>query len=103
MSAATDILAELARRGVAARADGETIRLKSTASLDEGLLARLREHKLEILAALSCRPAFRSSTCWHCGGSGQCDCISCGHFESRAAWKAGRCAPCEVREHGRVQ
>lgn len=25
-----------------------------------------------------------SAACWHCGGSGECDCVSCG----------GKCAPC---------
>jgi hypothetical protein len=103
MSAATDILEELTVRGVAAQADGETIRLKPRASLDDALLARLKAHKPEILAALSCRPALCSPSCWHCGGSGQCDCITCGHFETHAAWKAGRCAPCEARERGPVQ
>lgn len=138
MSAVAEILAELSRRGVAVHADGETIRLKPRASLDDRLLARVRAHKPEILAVLSGRPATCSLTCyeiepgkwihqpwdgcetsltpqpekppqrteslcWHCGGSGQCNCISCGRFETIAVWKAGQCLPCEVRKRERVQ
>jgi hypothetical protein len=103
MTAATDILEELSRRGVAAQADGEAIRLKPRGSLDDALLARLKAHKPEVLAALSRRPALCPPTCWHCGGSGQCDCITCGRFETRAVWKAGKCKPCEARGRERVQ
>jgi hypothetical protein len=41
--------------------------------------------------------------CWHCLGSGQCDCITCGRFETHAVWKAGQCVPCEVRRRERAQ
>jgi hypothetical protein len=41
--------------------------------------------------------------CWHCGGSGECNCISCGSLEAHAVWKAGPCAPCKVRGRARVQ
>jgi hypothetical protein len=64
MSAAADILEELSRRGVAAQADGETIRLKPRAPLDDALLARVKEHKPQILAALSRRRALCSPTCY---------------------------------------
>ena len=103
MSAATDILQELLRRGVAAQADGETIRLKPRAPLDDALLVRLKEHKPEILAALARRLVLCSPTCWHCGGSGQCDCVTCGRFETRAVWKPGPCVPCEVSARVRIQ
>ena len=103
MSAATDILEELTLRGVAAQVDGGTIRLKPRSSLDDSLLARLKAHKPEVLAALSGSPALCSPTCWHCAGSGQCDCMTCGRFETRAIWKSGPCKPCEARESGRVQ
>ncbi len=115
---ATAILGELQRRGVKVIADGDALVLKPRRALDNELLARVREHKPEIIRALSARPAtcalscyeiepqprqIVEQTCWHCGGSGQCDCISCGCFETHAVWKAGRCVPCEVRMRERVQ
>lgn len=136
MSAATDILEELRRRRVAARADGQTIRLKPRARLDDALLVRVKEHKPEIIRALSARPATCASacyeiepgnwihrpwdgcttslppvialpreedTCWHCAGSGKCNCITCGHMESHAEWAAGPCVPCKVRKREPVQ
>jgi hypothetical protein len=137
MSEATDILEELSRRGVVAQVAGETISLKPRASLDDVLLARVKEHKTELLAVLSRhRPALCSPTCyeveqgkwihhpwdgcktpmppsqpalivekacWHCGGSGECTCITCGHLESHADWKAGPCVPCRVRKQAQVQ
>lgn len=39
--------------------------------------------------------------CWHCDGTGQCDCMTCGRFE--VVWKAGKCKPCEARRRERVQ
>lgn len=41
--------------------------------------------------------------CQHCGGSGQCDCMTCGRFETHAVWKPGRCVPCEVSARARIQ
>ena len=64
MSAAVEILAELAQRGAIVRADGETICLKPKSALDDKLLARVREHKPELLAALRKRPANCSPTCY---------------------------------------
>lgn len=103
MSAATDILEELSRRGVTAQAEGETIKLKPKAPLDDSLLARVKAHKPEILAALSRRPVLCSPTCWHCGGSGKCDCVTCGRFEPHAVWKAGKCKPCEAGAREGIQ
>lgn len=57
-------LAELASRGVTVRADGETLRLRPKAALDDGLLARVQAHKPDILAVLSGRPATCSPTCY---------------------------------------
>jgi TubC N-terminal docking domain len=64
MSAATDLLEELSRRGVAAQADGETIRLKPRTLVDDDLLARVRAHKPEIVAVLSGRTDFCALTCY---------------------------------------
>jgi hypothetical protein len=139
MSAAREILDELSRRGVSAQADGETIRLKPRALLDDALLARVKAHKPALLVALSGRrPATCSPTCyevdtgcwihhpwdgcqtcleplpeklpekaqaacWHCAGTGECNCITCGHLESHAEWKAGPCVPCKVRKQAQFQ
>jgi hypothetical protein len=41
------------------------------------------------------------SACGHCGGTDECDCITCGRFET--VWRPGRCIPCEARRRERVQ
>jgi hypothetical protein len=41
--------------------------------------------------------------CWHCSGSGKCDCMTCGHFEAHATWTPGSCVPCSVRKQAKVQ
>ena len=64
MSAVADILAELSSRSVTVRADGETLRLRPKAALDDVLLARVQAHKLEILTVLLGRPATCSLTCY---------------------------------------
>lgn len=89
-SAAVETLAELSRRGIAVRVDGESIRLKPRSALDDQLLARVREYKSEILAVLSVRPAGCSTSagpkpgarqverwCAHCAGQGVCACPAC--------------------------
>jgi hypothetical protein len=40
--------------------------------------------------------------CWHCAGSGQCDCVTCGHSEAHAAWTSGHCTPCSARKQAKV-
>jgi hypothetical protein len=49
---AAEILTELQRRGVSVAAEGDTLCLKPRRSLDDGLLARIREAKPAILEAL---------------------------------------------------
>jgi hypothetical protein len=49
MSCVVEILGELKRCGVAVTVKGEDICLKPKRDLDANLLARLREHKPEIL------------------------------------------------------
>lgn len=71
MTGAADILAELSRRGVMVRVDGENLRLKPKAALDEKLLDQIRDHKPEILRALSGRPPL-------CGSP---DCAGCYEVE----------------------
>jgi hypothetical protein len=64
MSVVADIIAELSSRCVSVRADGEILRLKPRAVLDDGLLARVQAHKPDILAALSGRPATCALSCY---------------------------------------
>lgn len=64
MSAATEILTELQRRGVIVSFDGDTLCLKPKSALDEGLLARVREAKPSILKVLRNRLATCSLDCY---------------------------------------
>lgn len=64
MSAVAAILAELSSRGVTIRADGEALRLKPKAALDDALLARMQANKRDILAALSGRPVACALSCY---------------------------------------
>ena len=64
MNVASEILAELLRRGVAIRADGQTIRLRPKSALDDSLLSRIREAKPELLVALRNRPAPCAASCY---------------------------------------
>jgi hypothetical protein len=64
MSVVAAILAELCSRGVVVRADGETLRLKPKAALDDSLLARVKANKRDILAFLSGRPATCALSCY---------------------------------------
>ena len=132
MSAVAEILAELSRRGVAIRAEGQAIRLRPKAALDDDLLDRIRDAKAELLMVLRDRPATCAAscyeiepgrwvhhpwngcntvlprpakaaqkteqTCWHCGGKGKCDCVSCGRYGARAEWTVGPCLPCEAQK-----
>jgi hypothetical protein len=53
MSEVADILAELSSRGVAVRVDGEVLRLRPKAALDDDLQARVKDHKREIIHVLT--------------------------------------------------
>lgn len=64
MTAAAEILAELRQRGVFVAVDGDTLCLKPGRALDDALIARVREAKAAILAALRDRPATCSSDCY---------------------------------------
>jgi hypothetical protein len=37
-------------------------------------------------------------SCWHCGGSGECDCSTCGVMRPAVVWTAGECVACKVRK-----
>ena len=56
-------LADLVSRGLTVRADGETLRLKPKAALDDGLLAWVQAHKPDILAVLSGRVPRKRQDC----------------------------------------
>jgi hypothetical protein len=64
VSVVAGILAELSSRGVTVRADGETLKLKPKAALDDCLLSRVHAFKPDILALLSGRHAICSPTCY---------------------------------------
>lgn len=53
MSAAHSILSEITRRGIAVRVDGETLRFRPRYALDDNLVGRIKEHKAEIIRAVS--------------------------------------------------
>jgi hypothetical protein len=55
MTGAAETLTELSRRGVTIRVEGDNLRLGPRAALDDGLLARIREHKGEIIRLLAAR------------------------------------------------
>jgi hypothetical protein len=57
------ILSELQRRGVSVTADGDALVLKPRRAIDSELLARVREHKPEIIRALSARPTTCAASC----------------------------------------
>ena len=64
MTPAVEILRELRQRGVTVALEGKTLCLKPKSALDGELLARVREHKPEILAALSGGPATCAPSCY---------------------------------------
>jgi hypothetical protein len=53
VNSAQAILDEMVRRGVTARVDRETLRLKPRKALDDDLLASIKEHKPDIIRALA--------------------------------------------------
>ena len=58
------ILSELQRRGVSVTADGDALILKPRRALDSDLLARVREHKPEIIRALSAHSGTCAASCY---------------------------------------
>lgn len=50
----------------------------------------------------SLEPAAGRETCWHCNGSGKCDCSMCGVMKPAITWVAGECAACK-QSYARVQ
>jgi len=97
MTQAAEILTELRGRGVSVAVEGDTLCLRPRRALDDELLARVREAKPAILEVLR-QPA----TCWHCDGSGACDCSTCGVMRPSVIWAEGECVACKARK-ARVQ
>lgn len=114
-------------QGVRLKAEGEG-KLKLYAPPDRipaaDILAELRASKGEVLGYLRER-ALRGqiqfvslpdhmlrqtdklgntapAVCWHCGGSGDCDCSTCGVMRPSVIWAAGVCVACKSRK-SRVQ
>jgi hypothetical protein len=46
----------------------------------------------------SLEPAVGRETCWHCGGSGECDCSTCGVMKALTIWAPGECVPCKAQK-----
>ena len=92
MTQATEILTELEGRGVSVTVEGDVLCLKPKRKLDDALLARVRDAKSAILEVLRGTP-----TCWHCSGSGECNCVSCGVMKPSVVWAAGECVVCKAR------
>lgn len=111
MTQAAEILTELQGRGISVTVEGDSLCLKPRRALDDALLARVRDAKPDILEVLRKRPTNcevtlaripATVTCWHCGGSGECNCSACGVMKPSVTWAAGECVACRSRK-GRVQ
>ena len=64
MNQTAEILSELQRRGVVIAVEGGTLCLKPKRALDDALLARVREHKPELIRVLSACPATCAPGCY---------------------------------------
>lgn len=111
MTQVAEILTELRWRGVSVTVDGDILCLKPRRALDDALLARVRDSKPAILEVLRTLPSNCVATpaqipataaCWHCDGSGECDCSTCGLMKPSTVWAAGECVACKPRK-ARVQ
>jgi hypothetical protein len=92
MTQAAEILIELQGRGVSVNVEGDILCLTPKRALDDALLIRVREAKPAILEVLR-----KAKTCWHCGGSGECNCSTCGVMKPSVVWAAGECVTCKAR------
>jgi hypothetical protein len=55
MSVAADILSEINERGATVSVEGQTLRLRPRMVLDDDLVARIKQHKPEIIRAVSAK------------------------------------------------
>lgn len=107
MTQVTEILTELRGRGVRVTVDGDILCLNPGRALDNALLARVRQAKSAILEVLR-KPLSNDATapaqvpakamCWHCSGSGECNCSTCGVMKPSVVWAAGECVACKSRK-----
>ena len=106
MTQAAAILTELRWRGVSVTVEGDILCLKPRHALDDALLARVRDSKPAILEVLrkpasDCAathvPTPAAANCWHCGGSGECNCSTCGVMKPSVVWAAGECVACRAK------
>jgi hypothetical protein len=107
MTQVAEILTELRGRGVSVTVEGDILCLKPRGALDDALLARVRDSKPAILEVLRKLPSNSvalptqiqpTATCWHCGGSGECNCSACGVIKPSTAWAAGECVACKAKK-----
>ena len=113
---ATEILYELERRGVHLEVAGDKVRWRPKEAVTPDLVEALRQRKAEILGLLSratvagqTRQAVqarvrgqeavsktaKADVCWHCRGTGKCQCACCGAYDARRTWVAAQCAACK--------
>jgi hypothetical protein len=111
MSQVAEILTELRGRGVSVTIEGDILCLKPKCALDDALLARVRDSKIAILDVLrnltsnsvaTSGQVPATATCWHCAGSGECNCSACGVMKPSVLWVEGECVACKPK-NARVQ
>lgn len=75
---AIEILETLRKLGVTVQViPPDRLRLQPSSVIPPQLLARVREAKPQIIAALSKHPSRVPAECWHCSGQKACSCIAC--------------------------
>ena len=99
---AETLIEALRQAGIRLSVDGGDLVLRGPRKRLPGpkLRAEILRLKPAILAALECAPVGEAR-CFHCGGNGECDCISCGHYRAHMVWGPGPCLPCEARKRQR--
>jgi TubC N-terminal docking domain len=74
------VLEELKAIGVEVIPQGDNLLIRPASKVPPELKQRLREHKAEVLAALTAKATLAGVTqfeCRHCDGKGECDCPAC--------------------------
>jgi hypothetical protein len=129
---AREVVNELVRRGIVIEIEppGDRLTLSPARLLDDDLLARVRQHKPEIIAIVSARPAtcgpgcyeiepgrymhhpergcrtkvtvawsavrpWWTGKCWHCNGTGKCECCVCFQHVPWSNEHEGVCVSCK--------
>jgi hypothetical protein len=106
---ATEILSELARRGVHLEVAGDKLRWRPKEAVTPELVEDLKRRKAEILDALrapkptvsarvrgkdAITQAAEADVCWHCHGEKACRCALCAVRGPALTWEKGQCGAC---------